>query len=154
MKEINKKLKKYYDKTILLEVSSKANNDKFTNKIMVLNKQKKEIETKLTTTRNYFKSLYEDKVNGIINNKQFKELIDNYNKDEDILRNQVKSINNEINYYRMKEDTSKNETELFNKYQQLKNLNKIIVDEFITKIYIGKIDKEKKTRNIQIKWNF
>ena len=154
LKEINKKLKKYYDEQLLLEHSKKANNNKFTNKIKSLDKQKKEIEVKISKTRNYLKSLYEDKVNGVINNEQFKELIDNYNKDEDTLRNQIKAIDEEINYFKLKEDTSKNYAELFNKYQQLESLNKIIVDEFVDKIYIGKIDEEKKTRDIQIKWNF
>ena len=42
----------------------------------------------------------------------------------------------------------------FNKYQQLEKLNRVIVDEFIDKIYIGKINEETKTRDIEIKWNF
>lgn len=154
LKAINKKVKKFYDEAILQNESYKKTNNKFANKIRVLDKQKQEIESKISKTKNYLKSLYEDKVNGIINNEQFKELIDNYNSDEDKLRNQIKSIDNEINYYRMKEETSNNKTELFSKYRQLKKLNKVIVDEFIDKIYIGKINKEKNTRDIQIKWNF
>lgn len=154
LKQINKKLKKYYDEAILLNESNKRSKIKFTEKIKTLDKQKFEIENKISKTRNYLKSLYEDKVNGVINNEQFKELIDNYNDDEDNLRNQIKSIDNEINYYKMKEETSKNQSELFRKYQQLENLNKVIVDEFINKIYIGKLNVEKNTRDIQIKWNF
>ena len=154
LKQINKKLKKYYDEAILINESNKRSNNKFTEKIKILDKQRIEIETKISKTRNYLKSLYEDKVNGVITSIQFKELVDNYNNDEDKLRNQIKSIDNEINYYKMKEETSKNQSELFSKYQQLKSLNKIIVDEFIDKIFIGKLDEEKNTRDIQIKWNF
>ena len=44
--------------------------------------------------------------------------------------------------------------ELFNKYQQLEKLNRVIVDEFVDKIYIGKINDETNTRDIEIKWNF
>ena len=49
--------------------------------------------------------------------------------------------------------TSKVE-DLFNKYQQLEKLNKVIVDEFVDRIYIGKINDETNTRDIEIKWNF
>ena len=54
----------------------------------------------------------------------------------------------------MKEESLKNHKEIFNKYQKLEKLNKVIVDEFIDKIYIGKEIKETKSRDIQIKWNF
>ena len=30
----------------------------------------------------------------------------------------------------------------------------VVIDEFVDRIYIGKIDKEKNTRDIEIKWNF
>ena len=108
----------------------------------------------MAKTKNYLKSLYEDKVNGIINAEQFKELITNYNNDDEKLKDQLKSINNEINYYTLKESSNKNTKELFNKYQQLEKLNRVIVDEFVDKIYIGKINDETNTRDIEIKWNF
>ena len=57
-------------------------------------------------------------------------------------------------YYRMKEESSKNNKEIFSKYQELTELNRVIVDEFIDKIYIGKLNEETKSRDIQIKWNF
>ena len=41
-----------------------------------------------------------------------------------------------------------------NNYKKFKHLNRIIIDEFIDKIYIGEVKKETNTRNIQIKWNF
>ncbi|MCI8466683.1 MAG: DUF4368 domain-containing protein, partial [Bacilli bacterium] len=39
------------------------------------------------------------------------------------------------------------------KYKNIKELNKIIVDEFIEKIYIGKLNKETNTREIRLEWN-
>lgn len=59
-----------------------------------------------------------------------------------------------IAYYKMKEESSKNNKEIFNKYQKLEELNRVIVDEFIDKIYIGKLNEETNSRDIQIKWNF
>ena len=54
----------------------------------------------------------------------------------------------------MKEESSTNNKEIFNKYQKLEELNRVIVDEFIDKIYIGKLNEETNSRDIQIKWNF
>ena len=154
LNHINKKVKKFYDLNILETESLKKENNKFTKKIDLLTKQKETIVNQMAKTKNYLKSLYEDKVNGIINAEQFKELITNYNNDDEKLKDQLKSINNEINYYTLKESSNKNTKELFNKYQQLEKLNRVIVDEFVDKIYIGKINDETNTRDIEIKWNF
>ena len=54
----------------------------------------------------------------------------------------------------MKEETSNNNEKIFNKYKKINKLNRIIIDEFIDKIYIGKINNETNTRDIKIKWNF
>lgn len=154
LSHINKKVKKFYDLNILETESLKKENNKFTKKINLLTKQKETIVNQMAKTKNYLKNLYEDKVNGIINAEQFKELITNYNNDDEKLKDQLKSIDNEINYYTLKESSSKNTKELFNKYQQLEKLNRVIVDEFVDKIYIGKINDETNTRDIEIKWNF
>lgn len=154
LKEINKKIKKYYDKEQLKKLDSNNKKNSYSNKLQSLEKQKKEIENEITKTRNYLKSLYEDKVNGIISTSQFKDLISDYNKNEDKFSNQIKKINNDINYYKMKEETSKDNNKIFNKYKRINKLNKIVIDEFIDKIYIGKMNNENNTRDIKIKWNF
>ena len=154
LSHINKKIKKAYDLNILEKEYLEKEKNKLTKKISLLIKQKKIIVNQMTKTKNYIKNLYEDKVNGIINKEQFKELIDNYSGDNEKLKNQLKSINNKINYYTSKESLNKNTKELLSKYQQLEKLNRFIVDEFIDKIYIGKINQEIKIRDIEIKWNF
>ena len=151
---INKKIKKFYDENELKNLDSKKKKNRFNKKIISLEKQQDDINNKIAKTKNYLKNLYEDKVNGVITGEQFKDLITNYNNDEDKYKDQIKSINNEIAYYKMKEESSKNNKEIFNKYQKLEELNKVAVDEFIDKIYIGKLNEEIKSRDIQIKWNF
>ena len=54
----------------------------------------------------------------------------------------------------LKESSNKNTKELFSKYQQLEKLNRVIIDEFVDRIYIGKINEETNTRDVEIKWNF
>lgn len=154
LNEINKKIQKFYDLNILETESNKKTKNRFADKVKSLEKQKTNLEKEMSKTRNYLKNLYEDKVNGIINAEQFKELIGNYNKDEDKVKDQIKSIDNEINYYKLKEETNRNTRGLFDKYQQLEKLNRVIVDEFVDKIYIGKVNEENNSRDIEIKWNF
>ena len=48
----------------------------------------------------------------------------------------------------------KQATDILNKYKHIKKLNKVILDEFIDKIFIGEIDKNNNTRDIEIIWNF
>ncbi len=151
---INDKLQRFYDREELEKLSLKKMENRFNRKIKVLEQQKMEVKKQVTKTKKYLKSLYEDKVNGIITACQFKDLVAEYNKNEDVYNDQIKSINNEIAYYKIKEKSSKNNKEIFSKYQKLEELNRVIVQEFIDKIYIGKLSKETNSRDIQIKWNF
>ena len=151
---INKKIKTFYDEEELKKLDFKNIENRFKKKIKSLENRRTDIENRISKTKNYLQNLYEDKVNGIITPEQFKDLIINYNKDENTYKDQIKSINDEIAYYKMKEESKKNNKEIFNKYQQLKKLNRVILEEFIDKIYIGKLNEKTKSRNIQIKWNF
>ena len=149
--EINKKIKIYYDSKILENEFNKNNKTQFTNKISFLEKQKLEIENKIFKMGYYLKNLYEDKINGIITNEQFVYLINNLNMEEETNKNQIKAIDNEINFYKTKEEAFVLKQELL-KYQYFDKLTKVIVDNFINKIYVGKINNDK--RDIIIKWNF
>ena len=151
---INKKIKTFYDEEELKKLDFKNIENRFKKKIKSLENRRTDIENRISKTKNYLQNLYEDKVNGIITPEQFKDLIINYNKDENTYKDQIKSINDEIAYYKMKEESKKNNKKIFNKYQQLKKLNRVILEEFIDKIYIGKLNEKTKSRNIQIKWNF
>lgn len=151
---INDKIKKYYDEELLKKEESKKNISRFADRIKALEIEKKELEQKILKNKDYLKSLYKDKVNGIITINQFEDLLSDFNKDEDKCNKRIIEINNEMNEYSLKQETSLNNKKIFSKYKTLKKLNRVIVDEFIDKIYIGKINKETNTRNIQIKWNF
>ena len=74
--------------------------------------------------------------------------------EEDTYKDQIKSINNEITYYKIKEESLDNNKDIFNKYQKIEKLNRVIIQEFIDKIYIGKLNKKTNRRDIKIKWNF
>ncbi len=151
---INDKIQKFYDEKKLESLNSTKNKNIFNKKIKALEIQKIDVEKQISKTKNYLKNLYEDKVNGVITTGQFKDLVVEYNKNENGYNDQIKSINNEIAYYQMKKESSNNNKEIFSKYQKLDELNRVIVDEFIDKIYIGKLRVETNSRDIKIKWNF
>ena len=151
---INEKIKKFYDFNILETGFLKKESGKFINKLDLLMKQKDTILNQISKTKNYLKTLYEDRVSGLITLEQFEYLITNYNSDEEKLKEQLKSIETEINYYKMKGEGKVNTKELFDKYKRLDKLNRVIIQEFVDKIYVGKLNKEANTRDIVIKWNF
>ena len=150
---INKKIQKFYDKEKLNKLVSTNKKKKYKQKIKALEEQKLVIESQIAKTHNYLKNIYEDKVNGIITTNQFKDLLITYTSNENEYQSQIKSINNEITYYQVKEESNTNQ-EVFNKYLKLNELNRVIIDEFIDKIYIGKINTLTNRRDIKIKWNF
>lgn len=154
LESINQKINKYYDIEKLKQEDSKKAKSYFVDRIKALEKKKEELDKQLGKTRNYLKTLYEDKVNGIITTEQFKDLIINYNKNENTYKKQIATIDEEMELYRVKEQTSSNSQVIFEKYKSLDTLNRVVIEEFIESIHIGNINSETNTRDIQIKWNF
>ena len=152
LNEINKKIKKFYDEKELEYLISNNLNSRIEKKIKSLEVELIDTQNKISKTKNYLKNIYEDKVNEIITTEQFKNLITNYNKEENVYKEQIKSLTKKITYYEKKE-FSKDYNEILSKYQNLTKLNRVIIEEFIDKIYIGKINNITKIRNIKIKWN-
>ena len=149
--EINKKINNYFDENILIEKLENIINKNLLKKKNLFNSQKSQIMKRKKKNEVYLKNLYEDKINGIITNSQFKQLLNEYNNEQDSYTDLIYNIDKKINYYK---NINKVDKKIINKYKRLDKLNRIIIDEFIDKIYIGKINKETNARNIKIKWNF
>ena len=81
--------------------------------------------------------------NPFINNLKLSD----YEKENSLYKDQLLSLDKEISYYENKKEFP------LNKCNVLQKLNNVILDEFINRIYIGKLDKEKKSRIIKILWN-
>ncbi|MBP3445438.1 MAG: recombinase family protein [Bacilli bacterium] len=148
--KINNKISKYFNKDVIIGLIKEKNNIDFKNKMSILEKRKNEINNKMTNNKIFIQNLYEDKVKCIINEENFKYLIDIYNKNENTYINQIEEINKNIDI--LKKNNTIDYEEILNKYKNIKVLNKIIVDEFIDKIFIGNVNDN--GRIIQIKWNF
>ena len=151
LKYINDKIDKFRDFDFIKKELSKNELDNFNRKIDVLIIQKCELEDRMAKIEKYLKNLYEDRVNNVIAVWQFEKLIKNYNLEEERLKEQLDFVDERINSYEIKKFR---ESIISNKYQKFERLNRVIVDEFIDKIYIGKINNDLNSRYIKIKWNF
>lgn len=148
---LNKKIGEYFDEERLKQENDNNIKSSFENKIKILKKQKRQVETNLWKIKKTLKELYNDKIDGIITLEQFKELLNDYNKSEKIQKEQLKEIDKEVEFYIKKENTLLSERLMFKKFE---SLNRVIVEEFVDSLYIGNINEENRTREIKIKWNF
>ena len=82
--------------------------------------------------------------------KDYFNEIENMMKRIEIIDKQI----DELKIEKKEKKEKKNADSVLKKYKHIKELNKIILDEFIDKVYIGEYDKENKTRDIEIEWNF
>ena len=121
--------------------------------LIKLNKEKSLIEKKLNESKLYFKNLYQDKLKGIISEDDFIMLREEYSKDVESNQTRLEEINNELEITNERKENTKDIKSILKKYKNIKTLNKVIVDEFVEKIYIGKLNKETNTREIKIIWN-
>jgi len=77
--------------------------------------------------------------------------MNDYKNDEDRFIDRIRLIDEEILFYRENDNLRKmDDVENIG----FRSLNKIIVDEFINKIYIGRLNRETGIRDIYIEWNF
>ncbi len=153
LKEINEKIKGYYDETFVKEKWNKnicKNKDR---NRKLLNKKYTDINKKIEEINNYVKSLYEDKVNGIITSEQFQFLSLQYNQSIESYKKQSRLIEEHIQSIENKKNDFLDCNHFFSK-DGFKELSKIIIDTFIKRIYIGMIDTKTLDRNIVIVWDF
>lgn len=104
--------------------------------------------------KDYYRNLYEDKVKGVITDDMFKMMSTDYLKEIETMTKRIQIIDSEIDILQIVKEERKQADDILKKYKHIKELNKVIMDEFIDKVYIGEYDKENKTRDIEIEWNF
>ena len=152
LKAINNKINTYYDIDYLKDKINSIQSNSLDNKIKNIEFQKLAVMDEMSKNQNYLKSLYEDKINNIITKEEFQDLTKEYRHIKELLNNKINILNNELNISKSKKIINPNE--LLNKYKTFHHLNRIIIEEFIEKIYISKLNKRSNTRDIQIIWSF
>ncbi len=152
---INDLLDNYYDKNDLKELyeireEQDTNN---INSIKALEKEKEDLNKKISNNKTYYRNLFEEKVKGVISEDMFQIMSKDYFNEIEIMLNRIEIIDKEIDSLKEDKKEKKQADKILKKYKHIYSLNKVILDEFIDKIYIGEFDKETKTRDIEIVWN-
>ena len=151
---INDLLDNYYDKNNLQELYNKRK--EYTNNyetIKILEKEKHNLDKKIEDNKVFYRNLYEDKVKGTITEDMFCMMSADYLREIETMTKRIETIDNEIKSLEIVKEERKQADEILKKYKHIDKLNRVIVDEFIDKVYVGCYNKETKTRDIEIEWN-
>ena len=70
------------------------------------------------------------------------------------MKTRLIDINQKISNINIDKQKQEKNVELFEKYKNIKELNRVVLDEFVKRIEIGKINPETSERDIKIEWNF
>ena len=153
---INDLLDNYYDKNNLKELYNQRCEQDTDNArtIKALEKEKEELNKKISNNKTYYRNLFEEKVKGVISEDMFQMMSKDYFKEIENMMTRIEVIDNQIKELKVEKKEKNNADNILKKYKHIKELNKTILDEFIEKVYIGEYDKETKTRDIEIEWNF
>ena len=152
LKELKELLVKYLDENYIEEHTEF--NNRITEQIVMKRRLTSEYEQKKLECTQGIKTLYLDKVKGLITEDVFSDLtkqlhIDKKRADEMILSfsKQIEELNQRLNDAQSKKERIK-------QYTNTQKLNREIVDILIDYIEVGKRISGKKERPINIYWNF
>ena len=152
---INDLLNNYYDKNNLKELYENGyEQDNNNESIKALIKEKENLTKKINDNKNYYRNLFEEKVKGVLNEDMFQMMSKDYFNEIENMMSRIEIIDMQIEELKINKKEKKQADDILKKYKHIKTLNKVILDEFIDKVYIGEIDKDNNTRNIEIEWNF
>ena len=152
---INDLLNNYYDKNNLKELYENGyEQDNNIESIKALIKEKENLTKKINDNKNYYRNLFEEKVKGVLNEDMFQMMSKDYFNEIENMMSRIEIIDMQIEELKINKKEKKQADDILKKYKHIKTLNKVILDEFIDKVYIGEIDKDNNTRNIEIEWNF
>ena len=154
LKKINEQIKKYYDLSKIEKnyYEKRVGND-MAEEFSILEKEKINITNEISKKTILLNLLYEDRSNGIISIEEFSILKNNNSKDIALGNERIMKIDERIDELKRKKELEMKSQKLFTKYKKIKKLDRMIINEFIDKIYIGVYDKETQQRDIKIYWN-
>jgi hypothetical protein len=111
-------------------------------------------ESRITELDSIIKHLYEDSISGKLTDDRFVKLSRDYEQEQDDLKSSVEDKRNELKEREKNRINVKSFIDTAKKYTNLQELDAIVLREFISKIYVSERDKETKTREIRIVYNF
>lgn len=150
---IKDKINKYYDE-------SKINDERYLNKIYNnidndiknLETTKAYIEKDIEDKNNILIQLYSDKVSGSISIEEFNTIKTGNTKEIEKLKEKLLDLNSKIEKLSNEKNTQIDKIQLFERFKDVNELNRAMLDSFIDRIEIGKIEAKNKPRPIHIEW--
>jgi DNA invertase Pin-like site-specific DNA recombinase/uncharacterized small protein (DUF1192 family) len=149
LNEIRKLYNAYIDEdTVALELDSLERNN---NRIDMLQQQINNTKDELAKIQKRFKSLYYDKIDGIISADDFSLLSQDCKEQENKLQSQIEHLSNEISNIQAKQGLANNTKEIISQFKNITELDRYTVQTLIDYIEVG---GNKTNRIINIHWNF
>ena len=145
--EINKLLQKYYDEKQIgkIEVPKKA-----ISKTESISTQIKTLESKIKRNDARMAQIYTDKLDGIITPEEFSVFRNRYNSESKEMEKRIGLLKSEFS--ETDDDEPKIDTNaILKKYRKIDALTFEIANEFISKVFVGKLQDDGK-REIRIEW--
>lgn len=151
---IKNKINTYYN---LSEISKEYNTKNiYTNldkDIEKLEKDKDKINMQIDEKNKVLMELYKDKALGVLTKEEFNVIKSGNTLEVERLKAKLNDIDNEILNLNISKTNQIDKVKLFEKYKDITELNRLVLDSFISKIEIGKKTSETDKRYINIKWN-
>jgi DNA invertase Pin-like site-specific DNA recombinase len=120
-------------------------------------KQKDELakaERRIVELDAIIRHLYEDNVTGKLTDERFVKLSRDYEQEQDRLKATIKTVSQELKEQEKKRTNVKAFIAATKKYTDLKELDATVLREFVEKVLVSEKDKQTKTQEIQIVYNF
>ncbi len=150
LKELQMLIDNYFDsKQIHLQQEDSAENS-----IKAVKAEKKQLDKHIIKLKNSSVQLYKDKLNGLLDNEQFKLLNDSFNTELKQLRERMELINKRIEKLTYEKAAKCSHDEFLERYRNVEKLSFELIQEMIERVYVGKPQSETNRREVEIRWSF
>ena len=149
LKELNLLIEQYLN---VDQLEEKVILNQFRNDKEQLKKEIARYQANINKQSKAVKTLYIDKVNGIITEEQFIEFNTEFNKQKESLEAVIAKRNKKLAELENEQETLKSKRELLQKYVNVTELSREMVDNLIDYIEVGAKDPITKKKTIEIHW--
>lgn len=156
LEKINEQLDKYYSLAELKRayiLQKKSLDSTVLSKREALEDELGILQNKIKKKNEYYKCLYEDKTEGVINQEDFMMLREKFTNEIDEYKSRIEKIKESLAELHDKKDLVQTSVKIFEKYKHIDKLTKVIVDEFVNVVKVGSLNKETNERDIDIHLN-
>lgn len=154
LEELNSMIKNYLDleqaeKQVYIESSKEK-------KLISLDRELQTHLSKKQSVNDVIKSLYQDRVDGIISPEDFTELSESFKRDMELTKKRIVELEQEIHNLRNQEVNEKSKRELLESFANITELNRNVMDTLIDYIEVGKREGHYKNASVPvtIHWKF